>query len=160
MVCAERKRHIQAGHDNDVKDLRGHVAYHIHDGKAQGLQGRNIATIEVVEIGVDQVRDNARHDAVDADKNDGVLPIALCGCIDVQRNDQHKCKHDKIVEGHGVKIEVILKIPRDIARTVDQVGVNSGQDKDCGDKNHGNAGYLVFVLAAIKGKRRQGEEDK
>ena len=55
MIRAKRKRHIQAGDDDDVNDLCGHVADHAVHGKAYGFKWRDVALIQVIEVGLKQV---------------------------------------------------------------------------------------------------------
>ena len=160
MVRAKGERHIQADHDDDVENLRGHVADRICDALAQRLQGSNVAAIEIVVIGTQQMRDDGSNDTVSANAEYGVFPISLLGSVDVQRNDQHKGEHDQVVEGHGVKIEIVLKIARDVARAVDQAGINGGQQKDRRHKSDRNAVGGALIFAAIErhdGQRKEHE---
>ena len=158
MVCAQGKGHVQTSHDEHVSDLRGDIPNRFHHGKADRLQGGNVAAVEVVEIGVNEVGNDGGNNAIPADKEHGVFPIAPARLVNVQRHHEHKGKHGKVMEGDGVEGKETDKEEGHLSATVDQVRINSGQHEYRCGKAHRNACHLLRIFAAVKGKCGQRKQ--
>ena len=126
-ICAGYKKDIQHGYDQDVADRGDRATQGGFYALSYRLKGRDIAGVEVVEIGFQQMRHCCGDRAIAKNERLYLFGFALrCGVVKLECDDQHEEENYKIMEEYGVEAEVVGGELLHRLRGVDKVGIDRG----------------------------------
>ena len=157
----QHEQNIQHRHDADIQTLRRRIAHSSLHGGPDSLQGRDVAAVEVIEIGLQHLSHGGGDGAVADDKQQHRFVFALvAGGVEVQPHNQQERKHHNVVEGDGVEIKEICEKALHISGAVDQAGIDEHQPGDGGAQTAGDGPDLFPVLAPVKSGQGQHENEE
>ena len=126
-ICAGYKKDIQHGYDQDVADRGDRATQGGFYTLSYRLEGCDIAGVEVVEIGFQQMRHCGGDRAIAKNERLYLFGFALrCGVVKLECDDQHEEENYKVMEEYGVEAEVVGGELLHCLRGVDKVGIDRG----------------------------------